>query len=301
MEQQNYHVPVLLLDSVNGLNIDPDGVYVDVTFGGGGHSREILTKLKEGRLFGFDQDPDAANNTPDDPRFTLIPQNFRYMANFLRMYGVNEVNGILADLGVSSHQFDVPDRGFSIRFDAPLDMRMSQNGERTAATILNTSSPEDLRRILQQYGEVRGAGRVVQRILEFREEQPFETTGDLIKVLSPLVPPLKQHKFQAQVFQALRIEVNDELGALKELLKQSERILKPGGRLSIISYHSLEDRMVKRFLRAGNFEGEVKKDFYGNPITPFKLITRSAITATEEEVNKNSRARSARLRIAERL
>ena len=301
MEQQNYHVPVLLLDSVNGLNIDPDGVYVDVTFGGGGHSREILTKLKEGRLFGFDQDPDAANNTPDDPRFTLIPQNFRYMANFLRMYGVNEVNGILADLGVSSHQFDVPDRGFSIRFDAPLDMRMSQNGERTAATILNTSSPEDLRRILQQYGEVRGAGRVVQRILEFREEQPFETTGDLIKVLSPLVPPLKQHKFQAQVFQALRIEVNDELGALKELLKQSERILKPGGRLSIISYHSLEDRMVKRFLRAGNFEGEVKKDFYGNPITPFKLITRSAITATEEEVNQNSRARSARLRIAERL
>lgn len=301
MEEQNYHVPVLLLDSVNGLNIDPDGVYVDVTFGGGGHSREILTKLKEGRLFGFDQDPDAANNTPDDPRFTLIPQNFRYMANFLRMYGVNEVNGILADLGVSSHQFDVPDRGFSIRFDAPLDMRMSQNGERTAATILNTSSPEDLRRILQQYGEVRGAGRVVQRILEFREEQPFETTGDLIKVLSPLVPPLKQHKFQAQVFQALRIEVNDELGALKELLKQSERILKPGGRLSIISYHSLEDRMVKRFLRAGNFEGEVKKDFYGNPITPFKLITRSAITATEEEVNKNSRARSARLRIAERL
>ena len=301
MEEQNYHVPVLLLDSVNGLNIDPDGVYVDVTFGGGGHSREILTKLKEGRLFGFDQDPDAANNTPDDPRFTLIPQNFRYMANFLRMYGVNEVNGILADLGVSSHQFDVPDRGFSIRFDAPLDMRMSQNGERTAATILNTSSPEDLRRILQQYGEVRGAGRVVQRILEFREEQPFETTGDLIKVLSPLVPPLKQHKFQAQVFQALRIEVNDELGALKELLKQSERILKPGGRLSIISYHSLEDRMVKRFLRAGNFEGEVKKDFYGNPITPFKLITRSAITATEEEVNQNSRARSARLRIAERL
>ena len=301
MEEQNYHVPVLLLDSVNGLNIDPDGVYVDVTFGGGGHSREILTKLKEGRLFGFDQDPDAANNTPDDPRFTLIPQNFRYMANFLRMYGVNEVNGILADLGVSSHQFDVPDRGFSIRFDAPLDMRMSQNGERTAATILNTSPPEDLRRILQQYGEVRGAGRVVQRILEFREEQPFETTGDLIKVLSPLVPPLKQHKFQAQVFQALRIEVNDELGALKELLKQSERILKPGGRLSIISYHSLEDRMVKRFLRAGNFEGEVKKDFYGNPITPFKLITRSAITATEEEVNQNSRARSARLRIAERL
>ena len=301
MEEQNYHVPVLLLDSVNGLNIDPDGVYVDVTFGGGGHSREILTKLKEGRLFGFDQDPDAANNTPDDPRFTLIPQNFRYMANFLRMYGVNEVNGILADLGVSSHQFDVPDRGFSIRFDAPLDMRMSQNGERTAATILNTSSPEDLRRILQQYGEVRGAGRVVQRILEFREEQPFETTGDLIKVLSPLVPPLKQHKFQAQIFQALRIEVNDELGALKELLKQSERILKPGGRLSIISYHSLEDRMVKRFLRAGNFEGEVKKDFYGNPITPFKLITRSAITATEEEVNQNSRARSARLRIAERL
>ena len=301
MEEQEYHVPVLLLDSVNGLNIDPDGVYVDVTFGGGGHSREILTRLKEGRLFGFDQDPDAANNTPNDPRFTLIPQNFRYMANFLRMYGANEVNGILADLGVSSHQFDVPDRGFSTRFDAPLDMRMSQNGERTAATILNTSPPEELRRILQQYGEVRGAGRVVQRILEFREEQPFQTTGDLNKVLSPLVPPLKQKKFQAQVFQALRIEVNDELGALKELLKQSERILKPGGRLSIISYHSLEDRMVKRFLRAGNFEGEVKKDFYGNPITPFKLITRSAITATEEEVNQNSRARSARLRIAERL
>jgi 16S rRNA (cytosine1402-N4)-methyltransferase len=301
MNAGGYHIPVLLSASIDALNIRPNGVYVDVTFGGGGHSREILKRLESGKLFAFDQDPDALQNVPDDDRFTLIPQNFRYLQNFLRMYGVTEVDGILADLGVSSHQFDETSRGFSIRGDAPLDMRMAQRGERTAATILNEAEEQDLARILRNYGEVKGAGRVVRAIVKKRNEQPFTTTGDLIRLLEPMVPATKRHKFLAQVFQALRIEVNDEMGALEDLLTQSERVLKPGGRLVVISYHSLEDRPVKRYLRSGNFEGEVKKDFYGNPITPFKTVSRGAILPDEEEMKTNSRARSARLRVAEKL
>ncbi|WP_306640342.1 16S rRNA (cytosine(1402)-N(4))-methyltransferase RsmH [Sanyastnella coralliicola] len=301
MEERDYHVPVLLHASIDALDIDPNGVYVDVTFGGGGHSREILTRLDQGKLFAFDQDPDAQDNVPEDDRFTLIPQNFRYMRNFLRMYGVTEVDGILADLGVSSHQFDAAERGFSLRFDAPLDMRMSQSGTKSAASILNEYEEGDLIRILKTYGEVRQAGRVVRAILKFRSEEGFKTTGDLNKVLQPFAPAMKAHKFQAQVYQALRIEVNDEMKALEEFLTQTEALLKPSGRLSVISYHSLEDRMVKRYMRAGNFQGEVKKDFYGNPITPWKVISRSAIVADEEEIEKNNRARSARLRIAERI
>lgn len=301
MDERAYHIPVLLHASIDALNIDPDGVYVDVTFGGGGHSREILTRLDQGRLFAFDQDPDAKRNVPDNTRFTLIPQNFRYMRNFLRLYGVTQVDGILADLGVSSHQFDAAERGFSIRFDAPLDMRMSQQGEVTAASILNEAEEHELTRILRNYGEVKPAPRLAKAICKARQESPLLTTGDLIRILNPMVPPIKAHKFHAQVFQALRIEVNEEMAALEELLRQSEAILKPKGRLSVISYHSLEDRMVKRFMRSGNFEGEVKKDFYGNPIVPFKLITRNAIVPTEEEITNNNRARSARLRVAERI
>lgn len=300
MEKSEYHVPVLLHESLDGLAINPNGVYVDVTFGGGGHSKELLTRLDKGRLIAFDQDPDAQANVPNDERFTLIPQNFRFMQNFLRMYGIQEVDGILADLGVSSHQFDEASRGFSLRFDGPLDMRMSQNQAASAADLVNKLPAEDLARILRQYGEVKGAMRVANAIIAKREEERITTTTALNKVLMPLVPPQKQNKFIAQVYQALRIEVNDEIAALKALLTQSEKLLKKGGRLSVISYHSLEDRLVKYYMRAGNFDGEVEKDFYGNPIAPYKLVTRKAVMPDENEISINNRARSARLRVAER-
>jgi len=261
MEKSEYHVPVLLHESIDGLAIDPNGVYVDVTFGGGGHAREILKRLDKGKLFAFDQDPDAQANIPDDDRFTLIPQNFRYMQNFLRMYGVQEVNGILADLGVSSHQFNEAERGFSLRFDGPLDMRMSQNQKTSAAHLVNKLEVKDLAKLLSLYGEVRGAMRVATAIVEKREEAPIVTTTEFNKVLMPLVPIKKQNQFIAQVYQALRIEVNDEIAALKALLEQSEKLIISGGRLSVMSYHSLEDRLVKYYMRAGNFEGEVQKDF----------------------------------------
>lgn len=299
MDAPNYHIPVLLHDTVAGLNIDPNGVYVDVTFGGGGHSREILSQLKDGRLFAFDQDPDAAENAPNDERFTLIPQNFRHLQNYLRFYGVKEVDGILADLGVSSHQFDVPDRGFSIRFDAPLDMRMNPAAKLHAGEIVNNWTEEQLRDLFKRYGELRNAGRAAKRLAELRAEAPINTTFELIKALNPLAPHSKEHKFHAQVFQALRITVNEEMDALEALLEQGMKLLKPGGRFSVLSYHSLEDRMVKYFFRAGKLDGEVEKDFFGKHLTPFKQIVKGE-AATEEEKAKNPRARSARLRVAEK-
>ncbi len=299
MDAPNYHIPVLLHDTVAGLNIDPNGVYVDVTFGGGGHSREILSQLKDGRLFAFDQDPDAAENAPNDERFTLIPQNFRHLQNYLRFYGVKEVDGILADLGVSSHQFDVPDRGFSIRFDAPLDMRMNPAAKLHAGEIVNNWTEEQLRDLFKRYGELRNAGRAAKRLVELRAEAPINTTFELIKALNPLAPHSKEHKFHAQVFQALRITVNEEMDALEALLEQGMKLLKPGGRFSVLSYHSLEDRMVKYFFRAGKLDGEVEKDFFGKHLTPFKQIVKGE-AATEEEKAKNPRARSARLRVAEK-
>lgn len=301
MSRPDYHIPVLLNASMEGLNIQPNGVYVDVTFGGGGHSRELLSHLDQGKLYGFDQDPDAQANVPNDDRFTLIPQNFRFMQNFLRMHGVTAVDGILADLGVSSHQFDEASRGFSLRFDAPLDMRMGQQGGQTAAELINTAEEAELAQIFKRYGELQGSHRLARLICKTRETSPIETTGQLVALAGRMAHPAKQQKYAAQVFQALRIAVNDELEALKALLEQSVQLLKPGGRLVVISYHSLEDRMVKHFMRAGNFDGEVEKDFYGNPLTPFKLISRSAIAPDEAEKELNSRARSARLRIAERI
>ena len=294
-----YHHPVLLAESIDGLAVRPDGVYVDVTFGGGGHSREILRRLgPEGKLYAFDQDRDAAENALDDPRFMLIGQNFRGMKNYLRFYGVRQVDGILADLGVSSHQFDTPERGFTIRQDGPLDMRMNVSSGMTAADVVNTYSAEELSSVLYRYGELKNSRGITSRIVASR---PLETTGDLVSVLEGMCPKGKEHKFLAQVFQALRIEVNHELEALGEFLIQSCQILKPGGRLSVISYHSLEDRMVKNYMRSGVFEGEAEKDFFGRVKVPFRIITRKAIVPSQEEIAFNHRARSARLRIAERM
>lgn len=301
MERSDYHIPVLLEASTSALHIRPDGVYVDVTFGGGGHSRAILSQLTTGKLFAFDQDADAQANAPDDERFTLIPQNFRFTQNFLRMHGVRKVDGILADLGISSHQIDEGSRGFSTRFDAVLDMRMDQSGGMTAAEFIQQAEEEELLRVFKQYGELPGTYKLVRKIIAARSERPIERTSDLVALAQPLAPPAKGTKFLAQVFQAIRIAVNDELGALEALLTQSIELLKPGGRLCVISYHSLEDRMVKHFMRAGNFSGEVEKDFFGNPLSPFKVITRSAIQADENELESNKRSRSARLRVAERL
>lgn len=298
--ERAYHRPVLLDAAIEGLNIDPDGVYVDATFGGGGHSREILTRLKNGKLFGFDQDPDALANTPQDERFQLIAQNFRYMRQYLRFYGIDKVNGILADLGVSSHQLDEAERGFSTRFDAPLDMRMDQQGKLTAADIINEYEPARLIHILREYGEIPNAPKLVRKLTAVREEEPITRTGTLVQLATQFAQPRKEKKYMAQLFQALRIEVNQEMQVLEDLLKQSVEALAPEGRLVVISYHSLEDRMVKRFLRSGNFAGEVQKDLYGNPITPFTVISRKVIVPGEEEINENPRARSARMRIAER-
>jgi 16S rRNA (cytosine1402-N4)-methyltransferase len=297
-----YHDPVLLKESIEGLNIKPDGIYVDVTFGGGGHSREILKHLGEkGKLFAFDRDADAAGNIIADPRFTLIRQNFRYLKNFLKMYNAIPVDGILADLGVSSHQFDVAERGFSIRFDAKLDMRMDMSSGKSAMDIVNEYEESELKRILKEYGEVNNAGRLARLIVDARAEKKIETVDELKAAIKPQTPKHKENTFLAQVFQAIRIEVNGEMDDLKELLMQSNEILKPGGRLAIISYHSLEDRPVKNFMRSGKFEGEVEKDFYGNPIAPLKAIQSKPIVASAAELKVNSRARSAKLRIAEKL
>jgi 16S rRNA (cytosine1402-N4)-methyltransferase len=295
-----YHNPVLLKECIEGLNINPAGIYVDVTFGGGGHSREILKHLTTGKLYAFDQDEDAVKNSIGDDRFVLIKQNFRYLKNFLKMYDALPIDGLLADLGVSSHQFDEAERGFSIRFDAKLDMRMDQNTKQTAAEVLNTYSEEDLKRIFRLYGEVENAGYLASIIFHNRKDKQIETVNDLKTMIVKCVKRGRENQYYAQVFQALRIEVNKELDVLQDLLMQSLEVLKPGGRLVVISYHSLEDRLVKNIMRSGKFEGDVEKDFYGNPLTPFKQITRKPIVPSEKENEENSRARSAKLRIAEK-
>lgn len=295
-----YHNPVLLKECIEGLNINPEGTYVDVTFGGGGHSREILKHLTTGKLYAFDQDDDALKNKIDDERFVLIKQNFRYLKNFLKMYNALPIDGLLADLGVSSHQFDEAERGFSIRFNAKLDMRMDQNSKQTAADVLNSYSEEELKRIFRLYGEVDNAGYLASIIFHNRKDKHIDTVNDLKVMITKCVKKGKENQYYAQVFQALRIEVNKELDVLQELLIQSMEILKPGGRLVVISYHSLEDRLVKNIMRSGKFEGEVEKDFYGNQLTPFKQITRKPIVPSDKENTENSRARSAKLRIAEK-
>ena len=295
-----YHVPVLLEESVSGLNIDPDGVYLDLTFGGGGHSREILKRLKDGCLIGFDQDSDALANVPDDSRFIFVNHNFRYLRNFLRYCGYDEADGILADLGVSSHEFDEAGRGFSFRFDAELDMRMNQRSRLKATDILNTYSEENLIRIFRNYGEVDNVRRLVDLIVNARTGKMITRPEEILQVIAPCVPKQKEKKYLAQVYQALRIEVNGELEALEDMLKEAERALRPGGRLVVITYHSLEDRIVKNFLKSGNFEGKVEKDFYGHVKRNFELVNRKVIVPSEEEIERNPRARSAKLRIAEK-
>jgi 16S rRNA (cytosine1402-N4)-methyltransferase len=300
MSLMEYHNPVLLKESVDGLNINPDGIYVDVTFGGGGHSREILSRLSEkGRLFAFDQDEDAIKNTIVDDRFTLIHENFRFIKRFLRFHGVRKVDGILGDFGVSSHQFDEAGRGFSIRFDADLDMRMSKKMKISAHDVVNTFSEEQLRRMFSVYGELTNAKAIASKIVDSREET-INTIDDFKSVVAQFLPKHAEHKVLAKIFQAIRIEVNEELVVIEELLMQSPEILDKGGRLSLISYHSLEDRLVKRFIRSGLFEGEPEKDFYGNTAVPFKKKGKM-ILPTPEEIKINSRARSAKLRIAERI
>lgn len=296
----DYHNPVLLKTSVEGLAIKPDGVYVDVTFGGGGHSKEILSQLgKDGKLFAFDQDEDALANALPDERFKLINENFRNIKRFLRFYGVKEVDGILADLGVSSHQFDVAERGFSTRFDAELDMRMSQKGELNAFMVVNEYDEVTLKKVFAEFGELSNAGAIANTIVNARKDVPIKNTEQLKQVLSKFLPAHKSHKILAQIYQAIRIEVNQEMEVLKEFLEQSLDILKPGGRLSVISYHSLEDRLVKRFMKNGMFEGEPERDFFGNYSVPFKLVGK-LIVPDNAEIKTNNRARSAKLRIAEK-
>jgi 16S rRNA (cytosine1402-N4)-methyltransferase len=300
-QESGYHVSVLLHESIDGLNIQPGGTYVDVTFGGGGHSKEILKKLgPEGKLIGFDQDEDAVRNAPDDERFTLVKANFRELKRFLRLHDALPVNGILADLGVSSWQFDTAERGFSYRFEGPLDMRMNQSGELTAADVLNTYSAEQLQYMFGGYGEVRNSKTLANAIVQIREQQPFETIADLLNVCETNRIGDK-HKYMAQVFQAIRIEVNDELGALRDLLQQSYEALDKGGRLAVITFHSLEDRLVKNYMKHGSFDDEPVKDFFGNIDRKFKLITKKPIEATDKEQKENSRSRSAKLRVAEKL
>jgi 16S rRNA (cytosine1402-N4)-methyltransferase len=296
-----YHNPVLLNECIEGLAINPKGVYVDATFGGGGHSRHIMKNLSSGKLFAFDQDEDSNENVIQDERFVFICQNFRYLTNFLKLYKAIPVNGILADLGVSSHQFDVAERGFSTRLSGMIDMRMNKNMETSAANILNKYSEKKLISIFSDYGEIRNSKRLASVIIRKRELKAISTVDELKNVINDCVQQGKENKYYAQVFQALRIEVNDELGALKDLLRQSVNALMRGGRIVIISYHSLEDRIVKNFFKSGNFKGEIEKDFYGNPVIPFKVINRKPIVPGTEEISKNSRARSARLRIAEKI
>ncbi|SHJ05296.1 16S rRNA (cytosine1402-N4)-methyltransferase [Algibacter luteus] len=296
-----YHNPVLLKETVDGLNISPDGIYVDVTFGGGGHSKEILKRLGDkGKLYAFDQDSDALKNTIDDDRFTLIHENFRFLKRFLRFHGVRQVDGILADFGVSSHQFDVAERGFSTRFEADLDMRMNQASELSAFHVVNEYDEEQIKQVLLQYGELRAAPAMAKLIVESRAKQPIVTSEQLKAVLKKFLPPRFENKVLAQIYQAIRIEVNQEIEVLKEFLMQTPEVLKPGGRLSLISYHSLEDRLVKRFIRNGMFSGEPERDMYGNFEVPLKKVN-GLIVPTAEEIKINNRARSAKLRIAEKL
>ena len=295
-----YHNPVMLNECIGGLNINPEGVYADVTFGGGGHSRAILEHLSTGHLYAFDQDEDAEANAFDDERFTFIPQNFKYFKNFIQLYHGGQIDGIIADLGVSSHQFDTPEKGFSTRFDGPLDMRMSQMTPNDAATVVNTYDHAALTRILRLYGEMQQPQLIASDIIMARESELIETTEQLKAAVQRRLPRGKENKILAQLFQALRIEVNQELDALNAFLTQCPDVLKPGGRLVVMSYHSLEDRLVKNFMKTGNAEGKEEKDFFGNLITPYHIITRKPIIPSEKEIESNSRARSAKLRIAER-
>lgn len=301
MNNTEYHNPVLLKESVDGLNIKPDGIYVDVTFGGGGHSREIMRRLgPNGRLIAFDQDQDALQNRINDERFLLINENFRYIKRFLRFHNIKQVDGILADLGVSSHQFDVAERGFSTRFEADLDMRMSQKNTLSAYEVINEYEEKQLRQIFAEYGELKTASGMAYAIVNYRKNGPIKNSETLKQVLAKFLPPQKSNKILAQVYQAIRIEVNQEIEVLKEFLEQTLEILKPSGRLSVISYHSLEDRLVKRFMRNGMFEGEPERDFFGNYHVPFKSVEK-LIVPTPEEIAQNNRARSAKLRVAEKI
>ncbi len=296
-----YHTPVLLNECIEGLNIDASGIYVDVTFGGGGHASVMLERLGDGHLYAFDHDADAKQNSFDDTRFTLIPQNFKYLKNFLGFYKALPVDGILADLGVSSHQFDSAERGFSIRFDGPLDLRMDASKGQSAADLVANADFASLARILRNYGELKNPGTAAKAIITAREEKPILTTENLKSALQTCAKRGKENKYFAQVFQALRIEVNAELEALEAMLKQSLEVLKPGGRLVVMSYHSLEDRLVKNFIKSGNFEGIIEKDFFGKAEVPFRKISRKPIIANSEEIARNPRARSAKLRIAEKI
>lgn len=302
MTENVYHTPALLEPTLDLLNINPEGIYVDATFGGGGHSRAILQRLgPTGRLFGFDRDIDAFQNAPDDPRFTFVHSDYRFIPNFLRFHGVDKVDGMLADLGVSFHHFDSAERGFSFREDAPLDMRMNQSGEKTAADILATASQEEIESLLRAYTDLKRPGAIANTLVRARDNSPIDTTGRLVEVITPAMNPKNLKKDLAQVFQALRIATNDEMRSLQILLMNSLKILKPGGRLAVITYHSIEDRMVKNFMRSGNLEGKVDQDIFGRIQTPWKLVTRTPVTPDEQEILENPRSRSAKLRVAELL
>ncbi len=296
-----YHVPALLDESIKGLNIRPQGIYVDVTFGGGGHSIEILKRLKDGKLIAFDQDEDASLNVPDDKRLIFLNQNFRFLKNNLEFNGITSIDGLIADLGVSFHQFDEPERGFTFRQDVSLDMRMNKKGQVTAATLLKTLDEAAIAKILYDFGELVNSRRIAREIVAARAIKPLTNVSHIIGAIGKLAPPRQEHKFYARVFQALRIAVNHEIDYLKEMLEQALPLLKKDGRLVVITYHSLEDRVVKNFMRTGNFEGEEKKDFYGNLITPFRIINKKGTVPEEIEIEDNKRARSARLRIAEKI
>ena len=298
---QTYHVPVLLQESVDGLDIQPDGVYVDVTFGGGGHSKEILSRLSpKGHLYSFDQDADAEKNIVNDDRFTFVRSNFRYITNWMQYYGVEQIDGLLADLGVSSHHFDDETRGFSFRFDAPLDMRMNKRAGQTAADVLNDYSEEQLADVFYLYGEMKNARRIAKAVCDYRRDKTIQTTADLGEVIEPLMRSEREKKDMARLYQALRIEVNHEMDALRDMLLGATKLLREGGRLSVITYHSLEDRIVKNVMKAGNVEGKVEQDFYGRVTSPFRLVNKVTIPSDEEQ-QRNPRSRSAKLRIAEKI
>ena len=302
MNENVYHIPALLNECIEGLNINPEGIYVDATFGGGGHSRALVNDLGEkGHLYSFDQDQDAIANAIDDPRFTFVYSNFAYITNFMRFHGVKHADGILADLGVSFHHFDESDRGFSFRFDGTLDMRMNQRGGKDARWILANYSEEQLAQIFYLYGELKTSRKIANAIVKSRNNKTINTTGELLDIIKPFIKPAQEKKELAQVFQALRIEVNNEIDVLKSFLNQTIKVLKPGGRIVILTYHSLEDRLVKNFFKSGNIEGKVEKDFFGKVNSPFRLINNKVIVASEEEVARNPRARSAKLRIAEKI
>ncbi|WP_290448175.1 16S rRNA (cytosine(1402)-N(4))-methyltransferase RsmH [uncultured Muribaculum sp.] len=301
MPIETYHIPALLKESINGLYIKPEGIYADVTFGGGGHSRAIMSALgPEGRLYGFDQDIDAQANSINDSRFTFVYSNFRFLRNFMLYYGVEHLDGIMADLGVSFHHFDSPDRGFSFRADGPLDMRMNRNATLTAAKIIDEYTVDQLTQLFRLYGELRQSRQIAQTIEKARRQAPITSTARLLDVIRPCIDPKHEKKELAQVFQALRIEVNDEMDALRQFLEQALLTLKPGGRLCVITYHSLEDRLVKNFMRSGNFDGKIETDFYGRSLAPFRLLTSKPVSPGQDEVDRNPRSRSAKLRIAQR-